>query len=198
MSLADSIHVSVMPDKPSTTQRSPLLIFLTTGNPGLAEYYREFIDSLRDSLKTSDPNVRAEIVCHSLGGFELQAEPDRRTPLSLQDQVTFAQDRLESAVRQIQRDSSRSCAKDGPFPVVLIGHSVGAYILLEIIARRQQAQKQDAASDSDYKLIGGIGLFPTVVDISRSSNGRKAVVSSRLVGRSNTKSLTDDVASTSP
>ncbi|KAL8951767.1 MAG: hypothetical protein Q9222_002288 [Ikaeria aurantiellina] len=52
-----------------------------------------------------------------------------------------------------------------------MGHSVGAYILLEII-RNHRKRIEDGAKDFD--LIGGILLFPTITHIARSPSGTVA------------------------
>jgi alpha-beta hydrolase superfamily lysophospholipase len=62
--------------------------------------------------------------------------------------------------------------------VILVGHSVGAYISLEII-RRLRAQGM-AGDDFEKRVVGAVGLFPTVVDIARSESGMKAAVSTLL------------------
>ncbi|KMW68037.1 hypothetical protein BDDG_12537 [Blastomyces dermatitidis ATCC 18188] len=71
--------------------------------------------------------------------------------------------------------------------VILIGHSVGAYVAMELIRRQRErnSKRQTKTSSSAGKgecgngndgamdIIGGILLFPTVVDIAKSSSGRK-------------------------
>jgi len=51
-----------------------------------------------------------------------------------------------------------------------MGHSVGAYVLMEVIRElREKGEK--------VKVVGGVGLFPTIVDIGKSSGGRVLTVS---------------------
>jgi hypothetical protein len=60
----------------------------------------------------------------------------------------------------------------GPFKnrqyttITLIGHSVGAYILLELITRIRK-------SSSPLNIRGGILLFPTVTHLAQSPSGIK-------------------------
>ncbi|KAL9038788.1 MAG: hypothetical protein Q9214_005143, partial [Letrouitia sp. 1 TL-2023] len=49
-----------------------------------------------------------------------------------------------------------------------MGHSVGAYILLEIVRNHR---KRIQSPDEDFDLIGGILLFPTIADIAQSPSG---------------------------
>lgn len=67
--------------------------------------------------------------------------------------------------------------------LILIGHSVGAYIAMEVLRRHREniEQKKTSAageggSGSTMDIIGGILLFPTVIDIAKSSSGRKFTV----------------------
>lgn len=72
-----------------------------------------------------------------------------------------------------------------PPKVILIGHSVGAYVLLEIISRHQHTMRRKAMKgikQQDPDLIGGILLFPTIADIAKSPLGRVAKYVLRLPG----------------
>ncbi|EEH46615.1 bifunctional triacylglycerol lipase/ester hydrolase [Paracoccidioides brasiliensis Pb18] len=58
--------------------------------------------------------------------------------------------------------------------VILIGHSVGAYISMEILRRHTETKKTTPIGNAGaMDIIGGILLFPTIVDIAKSSAGRK-------------------------
>ncbi|OAX83131.1 hypothetical protein ACJ72_02508 [Emergomyces africanus] len=59
--------------------------------------------------------------------------------------------------------------------LILIGHSVGAYIVMEILRRHKQKKEPSATvgGGDTMDIIGGILLFPTVVDIAKSPSGRK-------------------------
>jgi pimeloyl-ACP methyl ester carboxylesterase len=62
--------------------------------------------------------------------------------------------------------------------VILIGHSVGAYILLEVL-RRHLERRGKGCEDEGFRVVGGVLLFPTVVDIGKSPSGLRASVSNR-------------------
>jgi pimeloyl-ACP methyl ester carboxylesterase len=62
-----------------------------------------------------------------------------------------------------------------PPRVIIVGHSVGAYILLEILRRHRErllGNPKDDAADG-MRIEGGICLFPTVTHIAKSKSGRK-------------------------
>ena len=133
---------------------------------------------------------------HSLAGFEVDDTKSQKEslllPFNLQQQIENVHARIRRAVATAQGNDKKQTAVQSPgkLPVILIGHSVGAYMLLEIIARRQRAQEEGSASDAEsrYEIIGGINLFPTVVDLAKSPSGRKAAVSPLSRSRSQPKS----------
>lgn len=168
-----------------TTPSRKVLVYLIPGNPGLIVYYRDFINHLNTILASSLGKVSYTLTGHSLAGFEVDDIQSQRDtlllPFNLQQQIENVHARLGRAASVAQGidpdEKGERPAKR--LPVILIGHSVGAYMLLEILARRQRAQKAGSVSDLDsrYDIIGGINLFPTVVDLAKSPTGRRAAVS---------------------
>ncbi|KAL1860173.1 hypothetical protein Plec18167_004287 [Paecilomyces lecythidis] len=55
--------------------------------------------------------------------------------------------------------------------VILIGHSVGAYIAMEILRRHREEKVQDG--EEPFDIIGAVLLFPTVIDIAKSAAGKR-------------------------
>lgn len=154
-------------------------IFFISGNPGLIGYYHPFLSHLTQNLaESSDQSKPAyQIYGCSLGGFEIDELPSsnnlnrqetktRRGEsklYDLEDQVRFVHQRLD-----IVMSGSGSNAPPNR-KVVLIGHSVGAYIAMEVIRRHRE-------SDVTFDIVGGVMLFPTVMDIAASPSGQKLTV----------------------
>ncbi|TGO14212.1 hypothetical protein BTUL_0056g00200 [Botrytis tulipae] len=141
------------------------LIFFITGNPGLIGYYSTFLSLLNDLLSSS-PTKNSDtyhIFGQSLAGFEtddVPSESPNKDPYSLQQQIDLVHDCL---VEQINGSSI-------PYKnVILIGHSVGSYILLETLSKLIAP----AAIPSISAVLSGILLFPTVTHISHSPSGAK-------------------------
>ncbi|KAK4979581.1 hypothetical protein LTR66_010437 [Elasticomyces elasticus] len=180
-SLKDSIQIQSISD---ITEARNVLIFVITGNPGLIEYYRPFCTALLKHLsalnfKKNQPlseDTNIYIYGHSLAGFELGDADNRILPLDLEQQIAFVEARLDDAARSL---ISNADGRRKNVEVVLIGHSVGAYILLEILQRRRErATVSETAEQTDrVKIVQGICLFPTVTHIARSKSGRKFTVS---------------------
>ena len=134
-------------------------VLVVPGNPGLVSFYQEFISELY-ALMEDVPNGDCVVEGYSLGGFQITSPSPQ--PLGLQQQVNYVEAFIERAVRQDSEVPSKK--------VILIGHSVGAYLLLEILRRHQERRKE---REPPYNIIGGICLFPTVVDIAQSKSGRR-------------------------
>ncbi|KAF2841398.1 hypothetical protein M501DRAFT_969798 [Patellaria atrata CBS 101060] len=156
---------------------STYLIFFIPGNPGLIEYYHEYLERLYISLSSfTSPmeNVSFELYGRSLRGFECGEEsvkPDKmddktlELPLGLQDQISFVERTLSHTFHRLQHNSTKGASNVN---VILIGHSLGTYISLEII--RRVREEMETAS---LRIAGAICLFPTVVDLAASPKGKK-------------------------
>jgi pimeloyl-ACP methyl ester carboxylesterase len=96
--------------------------------------------------------------------------------LSLQEQIDLVETRLRTYLRIVL-----VAGAGYPARIILVGHSVGAYIALEILRRwreREEAHARDVMIPEDQgQILGFIGLWPTVTWIGKSPNGRKAAVS---------------------
>jgi len=147
-------------------------IYFIPGNPGLISYYTTFLGLLHKQLNSPTSStlpkncISVQIYGESLGGFELANTTSRRsTPLSLQSQTAHVESRLSKYCTAILPSTFPSSSQ--PLPrIILIGHSVGAYIALEVLRRRLRV------SDSLHKnIVSAILLFPTVTHIAASPNG---------------------------
>ena len=171
---------------PSKSPLQQVLVFFITGNPGLIEYYRTFLNQLSARFESDDRNTSYRFYGASLGGFELsRSQSESQPPFSLDEQAQVVQRRLDDvAYRMAQKQVAAKSKSNVRLPVILVGHSVGAYILLETIAWRQKNQEQHSQpiqsiklGGLSYEIVGGICLFPTVVDIAKSPNGKLVTVS---------------------
>lgn len=179
MTLHDSI--SINPSQAhglAKTDHERLLVFMITGNPGLAEFYRPFLTNLHSLLenanrsRTDDKRVqRIHAFCPNLAGFAIDGHAARASDgnyFDLQQQIEHVEMQLYAACDTINAGASR------PLKVILMGHSVGAYILLELLRRGRQAGWNGRAQS--MQVVGGICLTPTVVDIAKSRKGEMFAV----------------------
>lgn len=152
------------------------LIFNITGNPGLISYYDTFLSTLQNLLQgsaTSSDRI-FHVYGRSLAGFE-DDEPRQYAflngspaPYSLEQQITI----LRSHLSQLR-------IPDGPQKgqhyagVILMGHSVGSYILLELLRQSKLESDYPELDCKEINIMAGICLFPTVTHIAKSPSGLK-------------------------
>ncbi|TLD25044.1 hypothetical protein PspLS_05960 [Pyricularia sp. CBS 133598] len=152
-----------------------VLLFFIPGNPGLVEYYDPFLSHLRRLLDESGPAaVAVDLYGTSLSGFD-DADHDApfripgNPPRDVADQIGFVEARLAEVCAAAAR----------PYDAVMVmGHSVGAYIACEVVhrgkQRRRQAQEQPVQNGNGLTRTSpdvfraGILLFPTIAHIALS------------------------------
>jgi pimeloyl-ACP methyl ester carboxylesterase len=148
------------------------LIFFITGNPGLIAYYTTFLSTLHQLLESRpDRSSNAfHIFGRSFNGFEDEPEDvvrdkasDREEPYGLTAQIDLTLDALQA--QRISTGPRRGQLFDG---IILMGHSVGSFVLMEILLKARQAPT------TIPRINAGFLLFPTVVDIAKSPSGVKA------------------------
>jgi pimeloyl-ACP methyl ester carboxylesterase len=145
--LAPSFPTTATIYRPSRTASS-LLLFLP-GNPGLITYYTHYFDLLSRHLP------HTTILGASHAGFTPSAH---NTYYPLAVQVSLKLQLLRWFV-----------AREGVKKVVLAGHSMGAWLGMEML--------KELAGEEGVEIVGMVGLFPTVIEIAESKAGRMMGVS---------------------
>ncbi|KAH0343475.1 hypothetical protein KCU81_g5197, partial [Aureobasidium melanogenum] len=170
MTVQDSIELSHI--APSGSTYEPLLLFFITGNPGLIEYYRTFLTLCFDSLRTKYSNRHIKVAGTSLRGFGVQDDKHQNAVNDNAQGPYDLEQQMEHIGQMLERAIEGHATQDHPTKVILMGHSVGSYILLEVLRRRKQSPTTQQLSN-DARVIGGICLFPTVTHIAKSPSGKK-------------------------
>lgn len=194
-------HKTSPPACAPSSPSCPTTIYFISGNPGLISYYHPFLSLLSKNLASaSSPGQNSfHVFGHSLAGFELEPAPSsfktntgtekakaKQPPgtsgdyyYNVEDQIRFVQARLEAHMAALRTESANSSpsASDTDVPsqrprVILMGHSVGTYIAMEVLRRHRENQ----ATAAGFDIVGGIMLFPTVMDIASSPAGQKLTV----------------------
>ncbi|KAK4119190.1 hypothetical protein N657DRAFT_666784 [Parathielavia appendiculata] len=163
-------------------KRRQCLIYLIPGNPGLIAYYEPFMKMLRQLL---DETEEKHGCCHAfhiygrnLLGFD---DGDHKpafgttTSSSIKTEPFTLEDQIRSCYDQVQQISTSTLSHGRSFSsVILIGHSVGAYITLELFHRAATALFNTAnPTPRKNPLHSAILLFPTISHIARSRSGQK-------------------------
>jgi pimeloyl-ACP methyl ester carboxylesterase len=142
----------------------------------LIAYYHPFLSLLANYLK-EDEKSSFQIYGGSLGGFEIGEDSPK--DLDLEDQILFVQKKLANLMDGCDDNASANAdvnangdsnVKSRP-KVILIGHSVGSYIAMEILRRHREN-----SGPTSFDITGGAMLFPTVKDIAASPSGQKLTV----------------------
>ncbi|KAL7957951.1 hypothetical protein V8C34DRAFT_284362 [Trichoderma compactum] len=153
------------------------LIYFICGNPGLVNYYAVFLDCLRGMLDVEDEGsggTAYDIYGRDLLGFS----DDEHEPFSANNEPWDLDGQIDGmyrdvASRTVVPDEAGAEGQEGeaarPYDfVVLMGHSVGAYISVEIFHRHMQ----DPSQAPHLNLRHGFLLFPTLTHIANSPQGR--------------------------
>ncbi|RKU44049.1 hypothetical protein DL546_005742 [Coniochaeta pulveracea] len=168
--------LSYSPKKPSTAAGTRhVLLYFISGNPGLIDYYSPFLSTLHTLLESSSTSLRQRerppVVIHirgrDLAGF---ADNDHNEPFTPSNPPHT----LEYQIRYILSDIAATMVQaEGPRngtpfdAVVIMGHSVGTFISLEIFNRHLHGEI------AEVNLRAGILLFPTVTHLAKSPAGKR-------------------------
>ena len=151
------------------------LIYFICGNPGLVAFYADFLRCMRTLLgsRRGHRQTAYDIYGRNLLGFgDEEHEPFGRDnlPWDLKGQIGGV----------YQHVAARRTQEGAPYDsVILMGHSVGAYIAVEIFHRHTKSPDEKA---SHLVLDHGLLLFPTLSHISLSLSGQRASLLCRLPG----------------
>lgn len=149
------------------------LIYFFTGNPGLIDYYEPFLRYLRTHLDAIETKRKHKVAFHihgrNLAGFD-DADHDKpfntgsNPPHNVEHQLQTCMKHL-SAANSIPEGRPRA---GQPFDdVVLMGHSLGTYLALELFHRHMH----DPAANPGLNLRSGVLLFATVAHLAKSPKG---------------------------
>ncbi|XP_019327942.1 PREDICTED: lipid droplet-associated hydrolase isoform X3 [Aptenodytes forsteri] len=130
-----------------------LLFMIIPGNPGLAGYYRTFIQALYCGLNQQYPVwvVSHAGHCKPPSGMEMVEDTDIK---ELED-VFGLNGQVEHKLNFLKKNVSKD------IKLVLIAHSIGCYITLEMMKRA-----------SELQVLRSVLLFPTIERIAQSPQGK--------------------------
>ncbi|KAF2008809.1 hypothetical protein BU24DRAFT_402604 [Aaosphaeria arxii CBS 175.79] len=173
-----SIHLSLA-SSPSSEPKITYILYFVPGNPGLVGYYTLFLTHLFSLLTSASPaNVAFEVHGRSLAGFECTSNEDEgkakgKGPFTVKEQVAFAAGDVRRVVRDVK------ARRKGDVKVVLMGHSLGTYMCLELIrhfsvSHSTKCGREQGGVDGEVDVAGGVLLFATIQHLALSPRGIKA------------------------
>jgi hypothetical protein len=163
-----------------------VLVYFISGNPGLIDYYGTFLSTLHSLLSsTSHPSrpVAIQVYGQNLAGFD-DSDHEPFTAEKPPNDLAYVMQCVAADV------SSRTVEAKGPRHgtafdnIILIGHSVGTFISLELFNAEMHGRQPDTTTSVPTPvftplqplpatLTAGILLFPTVTDLVKSVSGRR-------------------------
>nr|POE78465.1 lipid droplet-associated hydrolase [Quercus suber] len=180
--LFDEIHLH--DEHSSSHTHRPLLLFFIPGNPGMIEYYRDYLSYLYALLRKQHPHLNLHIYGTSLLGFEIhQPKPDDSVvthpgPYDLEDQIAHLSAKLQRIATTISSAITTTTTEHEPLlRTIIAGHSVGSWLTLELASRAlstSPSSPPSSYSSSSIEIQACVALFPTIYDLALSPRGRIA------------------------
>ncbi|OBT89394.1 hypothetical protein VE02_01438 [Pseudogymnoascus sp. 03VT05] len=163
---ADPIYLPPLSTSTSAQTKHHLLVFLP-GNPGYPGYYAPFLSALRAGLPDSPSEDAVHIRCLTLPGFApppTDPQPQPNSPPPPQTSFLSLSETTSALLTTIigLRIPSGPRAGEPHDSLTLLGHSVGAYLVLSVLSQLPATTRATTRA---------ILLFPTITDIAHSPSG---------------------------
>jgi pimeloyl-ACP methyl ester carboxylesterase len=153
------------------------LVYFLTGNPGIIDYYEPFLRYLRARLDAIEATRAHSVAFHihgrNLAGFD---DNDHEQPFSTRrnNPPHDVEHQLQACARHL---AAANAIPEGrpragqPFDdVVLVGHSLGTYLTLELFHRHMH-DPSTFGHGKGLNLRSGVLLFATVAHLAKSPKG---------------------------
>jgi len=134
-----------------------LHVLVIPGNPGIAAFYKDFVEALYESLRGQASITAIGHISHS------QKDSEHGRLFSLHEQIDHKVDFIEQELQHSEQS------------IVLVGHSIGAYIGLEVFKRLQNKIKMFVGLYPFLKLNKNSVTQSAIGYIARSSLLSKGV-----------------------
>jgi pimeloyl-ACP methyl ester carboxylesterase len=91
-------------------------------------------------------------------------------PYDVNQQISFSEQGLKDFVSEVRANGAKDVR------VILMGHSLGTYMCMEMLRRL----REEAKTGEDVRCVGGVLLFATIMHLTKSPNGKKNEVGGLL------------------
>ncbi|RVW20829.1 Lipid droplet-associated hydrolase [Vitis vinifera] len=128
-----------------------LHVLFIPGNPGIVSFYKDFVESLYELLGGSVSVTGKELVAAytSIGHVShTKKNWEHGRLFTLQDQIDHKMDFIQHELKNIDA------------PILLVGHSIGAYISMEMFRRSPDKERGSLALALQFSLSDKNGLSP--------------------------------------
>ncbi|CAG7709984.1 unnamed protein product [Allacma fusca] len=141
-----------------STTSPEYLILVVPGNPGLIEYYRDFMSELYLLLRNHFPSKKISVLGISHGGHQIEGIEAPFPSVSENPQLYDLYGQIKAKEELIR--SLLETTK-----IILIGHSIGCKMLLEVL--------KTLPEELQARVVKSYMLFPTVERMRETPNGRR-------------------------
>ena len=163
----------------TTKDTRHVLVYFISGNPGLIHYYEPFLSTLHSLLEeTPSPHRTKPVSFHvygrDLAGFDdADQEPfgPENPPHDVESQIRYALEGIDTL--EVQTDGPRKGSRFDR--IIVIGHSVGAYITLEAFHRRLKATAAASATPRSASLASQTKISGDAAETSDAPDSEKKV-----------------------
>ncbi|XP_024134594.1 lipid droplet-associated hydrolase isoform X2 [Oryzias melastigma] len=131
-----------------------LVILLIPGNPGLVGFYKTFMQELHSLLEHKYPVWAVSHAGHCAAPDGMDMVEDGRA--AAEDDVFGLSGQIEHKLAFVRKHIPKGSS------LVLVGHSIGCYIILEMMRR-----------NPELKVLKAVMLFPTIERMAESPQGRR-------------------------
>lgn len=150
------------------TKKSNTVIVIIPGNPGLVDFFEHM------AVELSELTCLPVMGISHTGHLFTDNSYDSWDSIGLADQIAHKIKFLEEHL-QTDADLAERIDKEVPLNIVLVGHSIGCYVILEVLG----AIRKDLKS----KIKKCFLLFPAVERMSETPNGKKLTFLTRFFSR---------------
>lgn len=148
------ISTSFTPHSGTSLRTSPELLFLIIpGNPGVVDFYKTFMKTLHQKFDCRYPVWAVSHAGHCAPPETMDMIED--VPVMPMEDVFGLNGQIEHKLAFLRENVSRGTQ------LVLIGHSIGSYIILEMMKR-----------DPELKVVKSVLLFPTIERMAQTPQGK--------------------------
>lgn len=141
----DTFHLTSSVRNSKIRPAKVLHVFFIAGNPGTLHFYISFLEKLFKGIVGSADFVAYDVIeCHGVGhanhhledsSFDLSATPGDAESFNLEFQILHKLSFISSVLKRCPDDAT---SEQSNCEIMLIGHSIGAYIVIDALQRCEQ------------------------------------------------------------
>uniref|UniRef100_A0A914XWS0 Lipid droplet-associated hydrolase n=1 Tax=Panagrolaimus superbus TaxID=310955 RepID=A0A914XWS0_9BILA len=149
-----------IPKQNEEEEKAKLIFVMIPGNPGNDKSYDRFGEQIFEEMSQKEFHIPTEFYSIAyLNHVELPNHlKNEESDITTHDDIYLLNDQTDHKFNFFMEYMPKN------IPIILIGHSIGAYIVLKILPK---------LVENGFNIVKVIGLFPAVEELASSPNGVK-------------------------